>query len=1328
MKVSKVDHAKSAVKIVASRDGQEGVIYVDPAEKGRAVRNTAKRIEKRSNQAKRLYNIFNAYTKNKNEDPRVKEIHDAVNKRGLGKALREECGYDVKKVKDYLKKKAIHGEYDPHVVDCSISRFLRRALSHDKSREGFRNILLVYTGCSEWNDCMSDSIMCFLEKYHADYDKSYRPKGIDGKEKKAKNELMQKSVKNQNLVIQPSLSETGILMLSGTHKSNRIKKSEKEAFSSFLSDYANLDENYRKDMRLRLRRLLVLYFYGGEEAKSVENEWLDYDKRKAEGTMFSKIETKEYKGKDGKQRKKTIIDTDDIRKQNIAKYRSAIEVSGSDDGKLFFSDQDINRFWIHHFENAVERITDRVKEDTFFKLKNGYLSEKVWKDALNLMSIKYIAIGKAIYNFALKDISDMKKDRTLGKLDPKYKDGFSSFDYEQIKAGETLQRELSVYIAFAANNLARATVDMEKAESGSEDFMLYKKEDLRDVAKQGLRRKILQFFGGASTWVDYDFDRYYKDDDIEFLKDIQQAVYSLRNESFHFDSLNKDKVEWNTEAVSSMFAHEVDKCAGVPKDKFFSNNLNLFYKEQDLRSVLDTLYSKYSQRASQVPAFNTVFVRKNFPLYLRDELHINPSFGQDYTSKLQSALYYLFKEVYYNRFLQDENVRELFFAACKKLTPKPGDEEKSQKAIEDFRIRCEELKSAKYPLAQICQIIMTEQNQQNNKRKVQSTKSSDKSPRIFQHYKMLLFKCLMDAFTEYIKRNEYSFIYSPALPSENNADKTAEDFMPDWKAGMYKELTEKVKGDTNLQKWYICGRLINGRQLNLMAGSMRSYIQYAEDIKRRAEETECPLKLFDNSTIEKCNRNLEVLDMCRQLSGCYTHEFTDYFDDEDEYAAYLKNYLAYDRAGYDELSSDVAKLRAFCDEEIIEGQKIGIYHDATNPILNKNILQAKLFGPDVLLKKTVRKVDREDLEKYYGNRERLEEYRVKGVCDTRDEQRELNGFMELKNRIEFRNVADYGEIVNELLGQLITWSYLRERDLLYYQLGFHYSCLHNNSEKPEGYDILVDKDGHKTEGVILHQITALYINGLPVYMKDKDKIKAGGANASAGSKISLFSKYEEEVLGVNKYRVYEAGLELFENLNEHENIIHLRNYIDHFKYYVGADRSLMDLYGEIHDRFFTYDMKYQKNVTNMLKNILLKHFVSIDIGYSTGKKMAGKEEKTAAKFVIKDAGITSDEFTYKTKEGKQYTLQARSDRYLEDIAAILVYPSKEYTISSLIGETRLKDESDKPSGTSNRSRGGKGRDKQGDENRNEYEKRAKDTRDVNVGAGLMAEAFKNIKL
>ena len=126
--------------------------------------------------------------------------------------------------------------------------------------------------------------------------------------------------------------------------------------------------------------------------------------------------------------------------------------------------------------------------------------------------------------------------------------------------------------------------------------------------------------------------------------------------------------------------------------------------------------------------------------------------------------------------------------------------------------------------------------------------------------------------------------------------------------------------------------------------------------------------------------------------------------------------------------------------------------------------------------------------------------------------------------------------------------------------------------------------------------------------------------------------------------------------------------------------------------------------------------------------MAGKEEKTAAKFVIKDAGITSDEFTYKTKEGKQYTLQARSDRYLEDIAAILVYPSKEYTISSLIGETRLKDESDKPSGTSNRSRGGKGRDKQGDENRNEYEKRAKDTRDVNVGAGLMAEAFKNIKL
>ena len=78
--------------------------------------------------------------------------------------------------------------------------------------------------------------------------------------------------------------------------------------------------------------------------------------------------------------------------------------------------------------------------------------------------------------------------------------------------------------------------------------------------------------------------------------------------------------------------------------------------------------------------------------------------------------------------------------------------------------------------------------------------------------------------------------------------------------------------------------------------------------------------------------------------------------------------------------------------------------------------------------------------------------------------------------------GEYGEIINELLGQLVNWSFLRERDLLYFQLGFHYSCLNNETEKPEGYIRLTSQTGHEIKNVILYQILAarLFLTSLTV--------------------------------------------------------------------------------------------------------------------------------------------------------------------------------------------------------------------------------------------------------
>ena len=94
----------------------------------------------------------------------------------------------------------------------------------------------------------------------------------------------------------------------------------------------------------------------------------------------------------------------------------------------------MNQYWIHHMENAVERILKKCNVGTLFKLKIGYLSEKVWKDILNLLSIKYIALGKAVYHFALDDIWNDSYDKKPGKINDFAIKGISSFDYEMVKA------------------------------------------------------------------------------------------------------------------------------------------------------------------------------------------------------------------------------------------------------------------------------------------------------------------------------------------------------------------------------------------------------------------------------------------------------------------------------------------------------------------------------------------------------------------------------------------------------------------------------------------------------------------------------------------------------------------------------------------------------------------------------------------------------------------------------------------------------------------------------------------------------------------------------
>ncbi len=1308
MKISKVNHTKTAVGINQEKKQPEGILYVDPARNGEATQELSSYVNRRGDDTKILYSVLQE-SKDPKEDSKkemflirsgnsafkkaLKSSHFTMDI--LLKEMQNEASFlldkrnyqateeDIKKVVSTHLRKSLQRQENAceNMIRLFCAGFCKKALNAEEKKELEQTIIQAVI-----NDYQKSSI------------KKHTPKALI----------------NQNMVVQPQKKGDDQVYLSVSMvDSTDRKKKEKEALRAFLLEYATLDEDKRSEFRRKLRRMIDLYFYGmGDVPKESFNEWQDHKDHQGRTDIFVSFSFQtdlDKKAADAEKKRLKEL----IRKENIASYRKCMELVKNDQTGLFFEQADWNEFWVHHIENEVERIYGRIGKNTAHKLEKGYLSEKVWKGILNYLCGKYLAIGKAVYQYAMSDLTK-KGDIVLGKISPEVLHGISSFQYEQIKAEETLQRETSVAVAFAVNHIANATVDLKD----KEDFLSLKKEELESARKMNCKRNILQYFGGQSRWNNTPIENV---EEGKILEDFQSILFSMRNENFHFVTESHNAGGWDQALIGEMFGKDASDVARIQKDKLYSNNLPMFYDSKDLEKTLHRLYDHYAPRASQVPSFNAVFVRKNYGNVLKDEFKIQANLNDDDRLKWQSALYYLMKELYYNAFLQEEDAKKRFMDAVKSMT---ATDEKEERALKNFQGRLRDFDGS-YTLSQICQLIMTEYNQQNSGQRKKKSDYAKKDQEIYKHFKMLLMKSLRMTFERYLEQEEYSFLKKPRVREKC----AAEDFLSTFESGLYASLFEKVKKEPILQKWYVVGRLLNPKQANQLVGALRHYEQYSWDVHRRAKETGNPIQNTPQRD-EEVKQAIEVLDLCIRLSGATSNQLTDYFTDEDDYADYVKNFLKYEdnTEGY-EISSST-KLKEFCSQEISNGNRIGIFYDGSNPILNRNIIWAKLYGSDRLLKNAIRPVTKQEIEKSFDLLNKISGYQKTGECNTIEEQKNVKLFQDVKNRIEFRSVTEYTELIDDLHGQLINWVYLRERDLLYYQLGFHYLCLQNHSEKPETYVTLDTEDG-KIENAILYQIAAMYIYGIPVYYKDENG-KTKKNTGQTGVKIPAFLKYTK--LSGDPAWFYNAGLELFENVKEHDDIIDLRNYIEHFHYYSSADRSLLSLYSEVFDRFFTYDMKYQKNVANMMYNILLSHFVIPKFVYGTGEKVYANTKKECARIQLaENDGVCSDRFTYKKAAGGGFTAPARGDDFLKDVARILYYP--EAAPESIVKSTEVKElskEDDKQASMGSKKYQGDKRKNYGNNDKKNYGYNDKKNRGVEkvsdpIGTS-MADLLKRIKV
>ena len=1153
-----------------------------------------------------------------------------------------------------------------------------------------------------------------------------------------------KSIINQDLVVQPKVVESGseTIVLAPAVINDSKKEKTKEAFSQFLFDFAVLDETKRTEMLWKIRRLVLTFFYGeralnGTTDKSFDDLNNNHKQHRDREEHFVDCNLKKKNEKRGLKKK--------INYKLMACYKKTLNVAekslkAEETKNLFFDDMDLNTFWVKYIENSVKKLfndTDKLNND--FKLRIGYISEKVWKSIINYMSIKYIALGKTVYNTAMSNIDSFDEDgvKRLGVVDKKYAEGISSFELENIKAEENFQRDLSMYINFAVRHLTDATIVRDHSK---EDILFIKKdEDLINSLKDDPERNILQFFGGRSIWInenkeeDIFFNNGFKSSEvgIEIIKRIRDILSSLRNDNFHFTNSDKDIGIDEDNLIGTMLNYEAKEYDKVIKKKYYSNNVPMFYSEKSIKGLMEYLYESRSVRATQMPSFANVIKREKIDEFTSENYIIKTNQLGDKKDIWRSSIYFVLKEIYYNSFVNQNDSKKLFFDALDKIYELDQDDENHKAAMENFRTRIgynEETNSyeggiTNYSLPEICQIIMTDYNQYNNqtlKKKTSESKKENKGS--YEHYVRLLYKAVRYAFASYINNdNKFDFLKNPRY-RELEGNLSEEDFLnKEYEIKRFDSLTDDLKENTILKKWYVLGKMLSPKQLNHLAGAIKTYLVYKADIIRRANETGNPIEVKSARDAElKCA--LMVLEMCIQLSGRITQNVTDYFKDEDDFANYVSNFLDFDDLGDNHGVATYAVLKDFCMREInvknnmdkdnaskdkengeVNNKKyVGIFFDGKNPIVNRNIVMSKMYGASDVMAKVLSdsKLKFSDIEEFYNLEEDnyIKEYKENKFCTSKEMQIKVKEYQSLKNHIEFRDLVDYSELLDELLGQLIKWSYLRERDLMYFQLGFHYACLNNSSQKPELYQIIKLNDGKIIEGAILYQIVALNTFTLPVYYQKKNgNVKKGGGKYS--DKYNALCEYSKNIFkDCPKHELYITGLQLFEVIDEHEKIIELRNDIEHFKYYhnvlsedasSGKPVSILNMYSEVFDRFFTYDIKLHKNVPNVFSNILLNYFVGTNFDYMTGTKLLkdDKQKESASLRISKKEGIWSDLFTYKIKvpkasdinkadkgdslknpddtveEDAKYDIKeinyyARDDKFVSNVGKFLVYPEE----------------------------------------------------------------------
>ena len=1119
-------------------------------------------------------------------------------------------------------------------------------------------------------------------------------------------EQIVKSIESQSAKLKVVEKDGRHLLISA----NADHRKKKYVFE-FMRMYAAADEKEKRELTEHIQDLIGLYLCGKAGYENAENRFSDMIE--SHNCICGKIEeilNELEEPENLSQQKKEKLKNTTVKVMAL-KYRAAVNYLADEVRKTVLGEirekkvrSCADLYWIEYIDSTVEKLLLKSRNKERYRYEIGFLSKHIWKEWTQYISGKYIEMGKGVYHFAIPDLSGALEGESVSicEVKPEYRNGVSGFDYERIRAEESLEREMEKYVLFAVNNFARAvTPEEEREKSGHEDVLLMKtlseieesqtKEERQKKHDNNVKnaitlyadadRRILQFFGGQSRFREKEDSliNLYSGEDL--YKEIRKELYAIRNITFHYTTKAEKDQTQKHDLAEYLFEEEFSDITELFREKYYANNVWKYYDAEVINTIMENIYCGRKYRAAQVPAFKNIISRPELPQVMNGFVKGNSLRrlmncpDRDVINKYWSALFFVLKELYYYDFLQEQkrpedNVKERFFRAIKKLSgQEKGDKE--QKAWESFENRIDQIGRDR-SFGAICQGLMIEYMLQNSDISMVQTETdngkANNKKQIYKHYRTLLYNCIREAFIEYL-REKWKEFRTPVLIAK---EWSKEEFCRAdglKHLSLFDHLKETFNDAESGSSWYMVAHFINQKYLNHLLGSIRNYLQFTEDIEDRAISLgDC----VDNKREEKNLRyrnTLEILEFVAQFCERTTNVMEDYFESNQEYAEYLSDFVDYNTT---KKETDIEKaLYSFCKQKFkVDGKEYmaGIYYDGENLIPNRNIIRANMYGNTSCLKPCMDRITLKEIRTMYADQNKLDLVLKEGVCHTEEEQKAYREYQNEKNRIELFDVCTYTQILNDMQARLIGWSYMRERDLMYYQLGYYYTKLFwtDSISEEDARRRLVGNLVNVEDGAILYQILAFNSYNLPIIANKNNTVTLLKDEGSIGGKAitAFFKNYE------NAEMIYKEALDLFENMDEHAAIINTRNYIEHFKYFIKSDRSMMDLYSEIYDRFFRHDHNRKKNVPDSLKNVLADNFMIVDIDMELGSKKVGEKKKgfrehKAARIEFTDSGIRSTDMTYTIKpdikDNKKVLVPARSEVFLKQFRKILEYRIQDKT-------------------------------------------------------------------